>query len=77
VVAEIEPTPTPQPVVPIAVPVPPEAAAPEEFPIVPILMVGIALLLVVLMLFVTLLRRSRRATGASLITHSMDNHKSK
>ncbi len=76
VVAKIEPTPTPQPELPavqIPVPIPSEADAPQKFSIVTILIVGIALLLAVLVVFITLLRWSRRSTGASLITRSMDN----
>lgn len=75
-VAKNEPTPTPQsemPAAQIPAPVPSETAAPQKLPIVTILIVGIALLLAVLVVFITLLRWSRRSTGASLITRSMDN----
>jgi hypothetical protein len=78
VVAKVEPTPTPQPEVPAVntpSPVPPAAEAPSnsKSSIVTILIAGIALLLVVLVVFITLLRWSRRSTGASLISRSMDN----
>jgi len=51
---------------------PPPAAAKSNFPIVTILIAGIAVLLAVLLVFLALLRWARRATGASLITRSMD-----
>jgi hypothetical protein len=78
VVAKVEPVPMPQPEVPAInapPPVPPAAEAPRnlKFSIVTILIAGIALLLVVLVVFITLLRWSRRSTGASLISRSMDN----
>lgn len=43
-----------------------------KFPVVTILVAGIALLLGVMVVFIALLRWSRRATGESLITHSMN-----
>lgn len=45
---------------------------PNRFPIVTILVAGIALLLGVMVVFIALLRWSRRSTGASLITRSMN-----
>lgn len=54
---------------PVAAPV---VVDPKKFPIVTILVAGIALLLGVMVVFVALLRWSRRATGASLITRSMN-----
>lgn len=52
----------------------PEPARPPnaKFPVVTILIAGIALLLGVMVVFLALLRWSRRATGESLITHSMN-----
>jgi hypothetical protein len=76
VVAKVEPTPAPQPEVPaVNTPTPPAAEAPSDskFPIVTILSAGIALLLVLLAVFIALLRWSRRSTGASLITRSIDH----
>lgn len=53
----------------------PVAAAEKKFPVVTILVAGIALLLGVMVVFIALLRWSRRSTGESLITRSM--HKDK
>lgn len=58
---------------PATKPAAPIAAAPDpaKFPIVTILVAGIALLLGVMVVFIALLRWSRRSVGASLITRSM------
>jgi hypothetical protein len=55
-----------------SVPVAVSEPAPNKFPIVTILIAGIALLLGVMVVFIALLRWSRRSTGASLITRSMN-----
>ena len=46
--------------------------AKTKFPVVTILVAGIALLLGIMVVFIALLRWSRRSTGASLITRSLD-----
>lgn len=75
VVAKVEPQPTPKVEVPPAKT--PEPAAPaavdqKKFPVATILVAGIALLVGVMVVFIALLRWSRRATGTSLITRSMN-----
>lgn len=88
VVAKPEP-PAPRPAVPVAAasvetkpqpvakPAEPMVAASDrsKFPIVTILIAGIALLLGVMVVFIALLRWSRRSVGESLITHSMNRDK--
>ncbi len=75
VAANVEPNPTPKiaaPVAPAAAAIPPKVGDQKKFPIVTVLLAGIALLLAIMVVFIALLRWSRRSTGASLITHSMN-----
>jgi hypothetical protein len=76
VVAKVEPTPTPNmeaaPAIKKLAAEASEAGTPRKFPIVTILIAGIAVLLAVLVVFIALLRWSRHSPGASLITRSMD-----
>ncbi len=66
--------PTPPPAAPAATTTEPEASAATKtkFPIITILIAGISLLLGVMVVFIALLRWSRRSVGASLITRSMN-----
>ena len=63
------------PVTPVATPATETVASAEaktKFPIITILIAGISLLLGVMVVFIALLRWSRRSVGASLITRSMN-----
>lgn len=72
IAVESKPTDT-APVAPANAAAPEPATAPNaKFPVVTILIAGIALLLGVMVVFIALLRWSRRSAGESLITHSMN-----
>jgi hypothetical protein len=75
VAAVVEPKPKPADAPKVASPPATEAVAPQgKLPLKTILIVGLGGLLGLLVVFLVLLRRSRRTTGESLITRSMHRH---